>query len=501
MINLNPTALFVLVPAAAAIACALLGKKRPRLADAIANLTFLGGISAAVYYIRLHAANNFIAPKYGRLFYMIDFFGDNFSLLMLFTIYLVSFCVAFYCVWRYRERERRGTFFALLTLCAAAMCGVVTARDFFTLYVFVEAVAVTSYALIAFEGDAGGCEGAVKYFLLSAPASMFIVFGISILVLCAGGTSFGALTGQITPYLSADVISGGGRIPLATLASTQMLNPAVTLALGLMLCGFLVKSGVVPFHGWVPDAYQGANAPVSALLAGIVTKAAGVYAVIRIMMIIREIAPGGNPLGQALMIFGALSILVGAFGAVFQREIKRMLAYSSISQVGYIVLAAGLGTPLALAGAIFHLFNHATFKTSLFLNSAALEESAGTTDMRKLGGLEARMPWTAWTSIVAMLSTAGIPPLSGFWSKLIIILALWQAGAHGYAVLAILASALTLAYFLILQRKVFFGKTPAQFAKTKEVCFATLTPVIILSAIMIAVGLYFPVIWSFLVDA
>ena len=140
---------------------------------------------------------------------------------------------------------------------------------------------------------------------------------------------------------------------------------------------------------------------------------------------------------------------VGAIAALRQKNLKRMLAFSSISQLGYIVLAAGLGTPLALIAAIFHLFNHATFKTVLFLNSASLEHSAGTSDMEKLGGMEHAMPWTSWTSVIALLSTTGIPPLSGFWSKLLIIIALWAGGAKVYAMLALLFSVVTLAYFMV----------------------------------------------------
>ncbi|MCX5782836.1 MAG: proton-conducting transporter membrane subunit, partial [Elusimicrobia bacterium] len=290
-----------------------------------------------------------------------------------------------------------------------------------------------------------------------------------------GGTSI--------DHLAVAVGSSGDKTPL--------------IFLGLMLCGFMIKSGLAPFHWWVPDAYQSAPAPISAFLAGIATKAVGVYAIVKIMIITSALYPHdtAQTLGRGVMFFGALSIVVGALAAIYQKDFKRMLAYSSISQVGYIVLAAGAGTPLAIAGAVFHLFNHATFKASLFLNSAAIEQSAGTTDMTKLGGLESRMPWTSWTAVVGAMSTAGIPPLSGFWSKVIIIAALWQANLHGYAFVAVGASILTLAYFLILQRRVFFGKTPQSMAEVKEAPLALIIAPIIFSAIMIALGICFPLIF------
>jgi multicomponent Na+:H+ antiporter subunit D len=271
----------------------------------------------------------------------------------------------------------------------------------------------------------------------------------------------------------------------------------VTFAGALLMLGFLIKSGVVPFHTWTPDAYQGSYAPVSAYLAGIVTKISGVYAILKLATLLRFFDGRAQALSEMVMFLGMLSIAVGALAALKQTNLKRMLAFSSVSQIGYIVLAAGLGTPLAIIGAVFHLVNHATFKTVLFLNSASVEKSAGTTDMDKLGGLEHSMPVTSWTSVIALLSTAGVPPLSGFWSKLLIILALWESGLKVYAVLALLFSVVTLAYFLMMQRKVFFGKKSAAAESAPEVSAPLLAPVVLLSAVIVALGLLFPYFYSY----
>ncbi|OGS49867.1 MAG: hypothetical protein A3J79_09165, partial [Elusimicrobia bacterium RIFOXYB2_FULL_62_6] len=430
---------YQLIPLFSAVVIPFVSRKKPRYADIFATVTLLAGLINIAWAL-LNPAN--IAAAFANIK------EDGFSLLMILTIYLVALCVTFFSSWFMEERPNRGPYFSLILVSVSAMCGIVTTGDFFTLYIFVEVLAITSFALIATDDSPQGLEGALKYFLLTFPASLFIMFGIAFLMLTVGTLSF--------ENIKIIVASG---IPAG----------AVVFAVSLILLGFLIKSGVVPFHAWTPDAYQGAYSPVSAYLAGIVTKISGVYAVVRIAIMLRLFEIKAYHTSEILMFLGMLSIVVGALAALRQKELKRMLAFSSISQVGYIVTAAGMGTPLAVLGAVFHLFNHATFKTTLFLNSACLEKAAGTSDMRKLGGMEHAMPWTSWTSIIALMSTAGIPPLSGFWSKLIIIVALWDGGAKVYAVLALLFSIVTLAYFMVMQRKIFFGKATEASANAREV--------------------------------
>ena len=208
--------------------------------------------------------------------------------------------------------------------------------------------------------------------------------------------------------------------------------------------------------------------------------------------IVSEVFGFSETIKMILMIVGLISIFVGALAALGQNDFKRMLAFSSISQVGYIILSLGTGTALGVAGAIFHLFNHSIFKTQLFINSAAVEKQTGTRDMDSMSGLSNVMPVTGWTSIVAFLSTAGIPPLSGFWSKLIIVIALWKAGYYWFAGLAVIGSLITLAYFLYMQRRVFFGKINVNFKDIKEAGASLIIPAIILAAITLGVGIFFP---------
>ncbi|MCL2888204.1 MAG: NADH-quinone oxidoreductase subunit L [Elusimicrobia bacterium] len=459
---------FIIIPVAAAIIVSFLNK-RPRAAAFVSLLALAAcfALANAVYFIN-HAGINTQEIFSGE---------DIFSVLMLGLIFLISFCVVWFA--SYTEKtDRKGTYYALILTAAAGMAGITVARDFFTTYVFLEVIAVVSFTLIAFYDKPEGTEGAIKYFYLSALASIAIIFAIAILFLYAGGTSFAHLKDAM-----AANVNGG---------------PVVNVFLGIMACGFMVKTGLVPFHTWTPDAYASASTPVSALLAGIVTKAAGAYTLIKITVMLGLVnhLTAVNPVGKSIMLFGTVSIIVGAVMALQQTNFKRMLAYSSISQMGYIFLAAGLATPLGLMGAVFHLFNHATFKTSLFFSAGALESAAGTCNIKELYGLEKQMPYTSAFSLISMLSTAGIPPLSGFWSKLLIIAALWQAGFYLFAFIALLASVVTLAYFLRAQRNIFFGRAEGKMKTVKEVSAGMLVPTGIFTFIIIAAGLYFPFMYN-----
>ncbi len=460
---------YLLIPLFSALVIPFAARNRPRLADILANVTLLAGLLNLAWLALRPAV---ILGGFN------DIPGDGLSLLLVAAVYLVALCVTFFSAWFIEEGlPNRPAYYSLILVSVAAMCGVVTTTDFFTLYVFIEVLAVTSFALITTDDSKNGLEGALKYFLLTFPASALIIVGISILMLTLGSLSYENL--QL--FMASDISAG-----------------PVTFAGALLMLGFLIKSGIVPFHTWTPDAYQGAYAPVSAYLAGIVTKISGVYAILKLATLMRLFDGRALALSEMLMFLGMLSIAVGALAALKQTDLKRMLAFSSVSQLGYIVLAAGLGTPLAIIGAVFHLVNHATFKTVLFLNSASVEKATGTTDMDKLGGLEHAMPWTSWTSVIALLSTAGVPPLSGFWSKLIIILALWESGLKLYAVLALLFSVVTLAYFMMMQRKVFFGKKSPAAENAREVSAPLLAPVVLLSAVIAALGLLFPYFYSYL---
>ncbi len=259
------------------------------------------------------------------------------------------------------------------------------------------------------------------------------------------------------------------------------------------MCGLFVKAGLVPFHAWLPDAHSAAPTAVSIFLSGVQIKALGAYTIIRL---VTSVFIYTDSISNLLMLAGIISIVIGAFAALYQHDFKRLLAYSSVSNMGYIILGFGCGTPIGMAGAIFHMFNHSVFKSLLFANAAAVYQETHTTDMDQMGGLGAKMPISNATNLVGVLSAAGVPPTAGFWSKLIIIMALWQSGHYVYVAIAILASVLTLGYLLVIQRKVFFGILPESLQNVKEAGIGIVLPSVILAAIIIGVGLFFPMLFN-----
>ena len=397
---------------------------------------------------------------------------DSLSRVMLLAIGVITFVAVLASRPMLTDPLQRFNFADVALTALLGMNGLVLLTDLFTFYVFLEIVSVASFVLIAFNRNRDSLEGAFKYFILSAVASLLMLGSIGLLVMLCGGTEFSTI--------QAGLKTSGNHV-------------LAKLAMGMFLCGLLIKGGVVPFHGWLPAAYSAAPGPVSVLLAGIVTKASGIYALIRLTTFV--FVPSVE-MQHLIMAAGALSIVVGAVAAVVQTDVKRMLSYSSISQVGYIVLAVGCGTPLALAGAVLHLFNHSIFKGLLFVNSASLEHRLDTTDMNAMGRLGSKMPVTAVTSVLGSLSAAGVPPLAGFWSKLIIIVALWQANLYAYAVVAVFLSVVTLAYLLLMQRRVFFGQSDSQSPLAGKARFELIAGELLLAGITVGVGLALPWLWG-----
>lgn len=410
---------------------------------------------------------------------MLEFnFGiDGLSRILLFTIGIVLSVAVLVQRYLAADNERNFNFVNLVLLLLIGMNGMVMVRDLFSLYVFLEITSVSSFILIAFNDDRNAFKAVFQYLMMSVAASVLLLSSLALLFMITGDTGFSALG-------------------LAFRSSPHHL--LITLALCLFLCAAFIKAGLMPFHGWVPDIYTAAPASVSVLLAGIVTKVAGVYTLIRIVTAVFGLT---LPVKYVLLTVGSISIVLAAFAALEQNDFKRMLAYSSISQVGYILVGLGCGTLLGLAGAIFHLFNHAIFKTLLFVNSAAVESKTNTRNMNGFSGLAQKMPWTGITSVIASLSASGIPPLAGFWSKLIIIIALWMAGFHVFAVIAVLASVLTLAYFLSLQRRVFFGELSAQWQDIREVGLGLLLPELVCAVITVEAGVYISYVLPVFVSA
>lgn len=398
-----------------------------------------------------------------------EHFGvTSLSLVILFCIGFVSF-ISVLIAFRTIDKKKVSYVNLLMTL-ILGMNGMVIVTDLFSLYVFLEIVGISSFVLIALFRSVTGLEGAFKYLVMSALASIFILTGLSFIFMQTGSLQYS--------QIGTGVLNGAD-------GSQKVL---IYAALILLISGFAVKTGAVPFHSWLPDAHQSADTAVSVLLSGIVIKVAGIYSFI----MLTDLFTGVQAINTALAVIGTLSILAGALPALRQTHFKRIVAYSSVSQMGYILLGISTGSTLGLIGATAHIFNHATFKSTLFANAAALHEQTGTLDIEEMGGLQSRMPVTGFSNIAAFLSTAGIPPFAGFWSKFLIIMALWSNNSRLLAGIALFSSILTVAYLLRVQKKVFFGKLPDKFAELKEIGGSIKLAEIMLTVVIITVGLGFP---------
>ncbi len=447
MVKLIP--FFVIIPLAAAFLISFLGRLVKNFSLIIACVSSLLLLGCSLYMaISLNTcAQRLLVYKIGG---WVPPFGiclvvDGLSSFMLLTVNLIAFFVAIYSLRYMQMYSDRTKFFTLFSLMVCGMNGVVITGDLFNLFVFLEIASIASYALVAFGTDAEELEASFKYAIMGSIASSFIFLGIAFL------------------YGFASTLN------MADIARVISIKPNVWLVnfvSVLFLMGFGLKAALVPFHAWLPDAHPSAPASISAMLSGVLIKTLGVYALIRIFFNVIDITQ--NYL-SILMFLGALSMLVGVILALSQWDLKRLLAYHSISQIGYVILGIGLGTPLGILGGLFHLFNHSVFKSLLFLNSGAIDYSAGTRDLREMGGLKEVMPTTFKTNLIASMSIAGIPPLNGFFSKLIIIFACIQKGYIGYGICAVIGSILTLASFLKVQKFAFGGQLKNKLKGIKEV--------------------------------
>jgi multicomponent Na+:H+ antiporter subunit D len=390
---------------------------------------------------------------------------DGFTIFMLLIVNFIAFLVAIYSVNYMTRYTNKWQFYTLFLLMLAGMNGVLITGDLFNLFVFVEIASIASYALVAFGTEKRELEASFKYAVMGGMASLLILLGIIFLYSSTGTLNMGDMT---------SIMAGSERPVL------------MYLVFGLLLAGFGLKAALVPFHAWLPDAHPSAPAPISAMLSGVLIKALGVYAIVRIFYTVFGFP---QQISVILMTLGAISMGVGALVALRQWDMKRLLAYSSISQIGYIMLGFGIGTPLAIMGALFHLFNHSVFKSLLFLDSGAIEYATGTRDMKKMGGLGGKMPVTSASTLAGAMSLAGIPPFAGFWSKLIIIIAAVQADHMKLALWAVLMSIVTIAYVLKVTRWAFLGELKDKFMNIREVPFFMRISLIILALVCIFGGL------------
>ncbi len=475
MIGSGMIPLFVAIPLAGAFLMPLVGKRAKSAVDGTGVMAVLAVFVMAVFAVMTLGSRDqtpimMWSGEWSSAL-GIQLVIDGLTAFMLLTVNLVAFTVVIYSV-SYMERfTAKWKYYTLFLLMLAGMNGVVITGDVFNLFVFLEIASIASYALVAFGTERQELEAAFKYAVMGSIGSLFILLAITLLY---------SHTATLNMADMAHRLQGpeGARVG--------------TAALVLFLAGFGLKSALVPFHAWLPDAHPSAPAPISAMLSGVLIKSLGVYAICRMVFSVFGYTPA---IGSILMVLGALSMGIGVILALYQWDMKRLLAYHSISQIGYIVLGIGLGTPLGIMGGLLHLFNHSMFKSLLFLNSGSIEHAAGTRNLKEMGGLGGRMPVTSWTTLTASMSISGVPPFSGFWSKLLIIMACVQAREWFYGIVAVVVSILTLMSFMKVTRYAFLGSLKQGLEAVREspafmrLAMVTLAIVCILGGLLLLPGI------------
>jgi NADH-quinone oxidoreductase subunit L len=415
--------------------------------------------------------------------------ADPLTAIMLVTVTAVSLLVAIYSIGYMRHDPGYWRFFAYIALFVFSMTMLVSVSNFVLLYVFWEAVGLCSYLLIGFwfEKPAAAAAGK-KAFLVTRIGDFGFALGVFLL-----WTTYGTLDFHDTVVDGAvrtAGILGQSRLMVPGSYATGGVATAICLLLMAGACG---KSAQFPLHVWLPDAMEGPT-PVSALIHAATMVTAGVYMVARCTPLFAASADARH----VVALIGGVTALLGALIALTQTDLKRILAYSTISQLGYMFLGLGVGTVMGVSAGMFHLLTHAFFKALLFLGAGSVMHAmGGVIDIRRFGGLWRRLPTTHWTFLFGCLALAGTIPFAGFWSKDQILVALaQQSGAlyHGLYLLGVFTALLTAFYAFRAYFVTFFGpeKIPAEAGHHAHESPRSMTgPLVILAICSLVVGAYF----------
>ncbi len=455
--NGNLLILPIVVPAVGGLLAFLLPSRRLRwAAGALAVLVSV--IQAALAILLFPLDLSFTIPWLGM--------GMDFALRLTRLSAFILLAVAGFglLVSLYASRFMAGSpsgrqFHAWLLLTLSFAAGAALADNLVLLLGFWEGLLLTQFAMIA--------AGKTRAFRTAIKA--FIIVGVSDLALMLGVM----LTSRLAGTLTMSAI----RLPLDGLGSAAFL---------LMAIGAMGKAGAMPFHSWIPDAALDAPLPFMAILPASIEKLLGIYLLARVSLDLFALVPG-SWVSMALMTVGALTILLAVMMALVQKDFKRLLSYHAISQVGYMILGIGTALPVGIVGGLFHMVNHAMYKSCLFLTGGSVEKQAGTTDLTRLGGLARSMPVTTPCFIVAAASISGVPPFNGFFSKELVYDGALERGWIFYAA-ALLGSLLTAASFLKLGHAAFFGKRADNAPQVKEAPPAMLAPMIVLAGLCVLFG-------------
>ena len=432
------------------------GKRKNKLFSLITFATLV--LAILIVIARVIGGEPLPAMSFGKDVIADDMFGSFFAISLLIVSIMVSASS-----WNYMQGiSNYSSYYSLILLSTIGMILIAYSTDFVMLFISWELMSIPTYALAAFsKKDPISNEAAIKYFMFGALSTSILVLGIGFVYAVTGTTNIGdsiTILAELST-LPQNQNSLGGIIPISY------------LAIGLFIAGFGFKMGLVPFHMWLPDTYEGAPTTIGALLAA-GTKKAGFAAAIRVIVI--GMFALGLEWSIVLAILAIITMTVGNFGALLQKSVPRIMAYSSMAQAGYIMIGLALApyASSALDGSLFHILNHAVMKSASFLAIAAVAVALASYSLEKYTGLAKRMPITAIALSISLLALAGVPPLNGFWSKLVIFQSAIDSGTvipwgPYLAIAGLLNSALSLGYYLWIIKKMYLDES-ADMSRIKE---------------------------------
>ncbi len=475
MIENNLPVLIIIVPLCAALLCLLLTGINRHLGRAVVVLAVLASLVMSVMQLGLVIKNGPIHYAIGnyKVPFGIEFVIDSLNAVIIVMISTIGFISAVYADHFVTDRRPllHGAYNTIIALLITGLLGMASTGDVFNLYVFLEITSLSAYCLIAL-GGSRGIVSAYRYMLVGTIAATFYLVAAALL--------YGA-TGTLNMDDMAKILSSGDY-------DTVML-----LSMCFLIPAFGIKMALFPFHGWQPSAYTHAEAGTRPLITGVMGKLPA-YAMFRFFYCIfgtdfRYV----RYLMLALGVFSVCSMLYGSLMAMWQNDIRKMLAYSSVAQIGYISLGFAIGTPIALAGSFLHMIGHAFMKGGLFFCTGAIRYKFGTTDLNDFGRIYKKMPLTCGLLTVAALSMIGIPPTAGFFSKW--YLASGAADQHYWIYIAVLviSSLLNAVYFFKLIEKVFINEDAGlkdKWSRGPELPLTMLIPIVVCFVAILGIGLF-----------
>ena len=465
-------ALQVVIPLIAAPLCLLAG--RASLAWTIAFLASACATAAAAilaYQTLHHGPISYHmggwAPPWG-----IEYAVDSANAFILLLVSGIATVVLLYCPSSVSKEIRAGRehmFYCMFILCLTGLLGIAITGDAFNVFVFLEISSLSSYALIAMGSQRKALTASFQYLIMGTIGATFFLIGVGLLYMITGTLNL------------ADLQT---RIP-----QIQDSRPLLA-AFAFITVGLALKAALFPLHLWLPNAYAYAPSGVSAFMAATATKVS-LYVLLRFTFTLfgAEFAFGELPLHWVLLVPAVIAMFAGSFSAIFQHDIKRMLAYSSVAQIGYITLAIALASQAGVQAAMLHMFNHGLMKAALFCALGCIFYRIGSTRIEDMAGLGRQMPWTFAAIVAGGLSLLGAPLTAGFISKWFLVQAALEQSLWWLVVLIVASSMLAVVYVWRLVEALYFKEPAAGRENVREAPLSMLLPTLLLAAANIYFGL------------